>query len=355
MLKLEPQWKNLVVHQKISIKDALTVLNKTGLKILLVTDSNDKFIGTVTDGDIRKKLLDGINLSSSVENVVHLEAQVVSKESKHEKIINLMQSHKINQVPIIDSAQRLAGMYYWEDLSMVTKRSNVMVIMAGGMGTRLRPDTETVPKPMLKVAGKPILEHIIHKAKSEGFYKFIISVFYLGTIIENYFKNGSEFGVDIEYLKESTPLGTAGSLSLVDPKPNEDIIVTNGDIISDISYTHLLDYHRLNMSTGTMAVRLHEFQNPFGVVGINGIEIENYEEKPVSLSLINAGVYVLHPGSLDLLVQGEVCDMPKLFDRLRQAGMRTIVYPIHEQWIDIGRKVDLQNADLIKQKDQVVY
>jgi len=216
-----------------------------------------------------------------------------------------------------------------------------MVIMAGGMGTRLRPHTENCPKPLLPVAGKPMLEHIIDRARIEGFTHFILAIYHLGEMIEEYFGNGERWNVEIKYLREQAPLGTAGALGLLNPRPTEPFVVTNGDVLTDIRYGELLDFHTRHAAAATMAVRLHEWQHPFGVVQTRGVEIVGFEEKPVARTHINAGVYVLEPDALNTLAVDTPCDMPALFERLQAQSMRTVAYPMHEPWLDVGRPEDL--------------
>jgi len=217
--------------------------------------------------------------------------------------------------------------------------------MAGGLGTRLLPYTKTVPKGMLAIAGKPMLEHIITQAISDGFYKFIISICHLGNVIENYFGNGSKFGVEIEYIRETSPLGTAGALSLLSTRQKRPFVVSNCDVISSISYGRLLDFHLSHAASATMAVRTHEWENPFGVVNISGMEIIGIEEKPIARTNINAGVYVLDPGVIDLLEAGSYIDMPQLFNALRLASLKALAFPIHETWIDVGNEDQLVQAN----------
>ena len=216
--------------------------------------------------------------------------------------------------------------------------------MAGGKGSRLHPQTENCPKPLLPIAGKPILEHIIERAKIEGFSHFILAIYHLGHMIEEYFGNGDALGVRIEYLREESPLGTAGALSLLNPLPESAFVVTNGDVITDIRYGELLDFHNQHGATATMAVRVHEWQNPFGVVETQGLEIVGYEEKPVSRSHINAGVYVIEPSVIGLLTKFISCDMPTLFERIRANEKKVVAYPIHENWLDIGRPDEFLKA-----------
>jgi NDP-sugar pyrophosphorylase family protein len=220
-----------------------------------------------------------------------------------------------------------------------------MVVMAGGQGTRLRPHTENCPKPLLPVSGKPMLEHIVERARADGFHRFVFAVHYLGHMIEDYFGNGERWQVNIEYLREESPLGTAGALALLPSRPDAPFVVTNGDVMTDIRYSELLDFHSRHEATATMAVRLHEWQHPFGVVRSNGVDIIGIDEKPIARSHINAGIYVLDPTALDRLTAGERCDMPALFLRLKESAERTIIYPMHEPWLDVGRPEDLRVAN----------
>jgi len=238
----------------------------------------------------------------------------------------------------------VVGLHLWDEIAVPPARPNLMVIMAGGMGTRLRPHTENCPKPLLPVAGKPMLEHIIDRARVEGFTRFVLAVHYLGGMIEDYFGKGDRCHVEIDYLREQAPLGTAGALGLLTPRPTEPFVVTNGDVLTDIRYGELLDFHTRQAAVATMAVRLHEWQHPFGVVQTRGVEIVGFEEKPVARTHINAGVYVLEPDALSILAVDTPCDMPALFERLQAKSMRTVAYPMHEPWLDVGRPEDLAIA-----------
>lgn len=189
-----------------------------------------------------------------------------------------------------------------------------------------------------------MLEHIIERAGAEGFEQFVIAIHYLGHMVEEHFGDGSRWRVKIDYLREESPLGTAGGIGLLNPRPDIPFLVTNGDVLTDIHYGELLDFHCRHGATATMAVRMHEWQHPFGVVHTKGVDIVAFEEKPVARSHINAGIYVLEPGALDLLIPGEHCDMPTLFGRLQQQSARTIVYPMHEPWLDVGRPDDYSVA-----------
>jgi dTDP-glucose pyrophosphorylase len=342
-------WERTIISTTANIERAVNILNDTSLKIVLVTNLAGELIGTISDGDIRRGLLKGLNLASPIESIIHHDALVVPPKLSRETVVQLMTANKIQQIPIVDEQMHVVGLHLWDEISKPLAISNTMVIMAGGKGTRLHPQTENCPKPMLLVEGKPILEHIIDRAKVEGFSHFVLAVYHLGHMIEDYFGDGKRFGVEIEYLREESPLGTAGALSLLSPVPDSAFIVTNGDVISDIHYGELLDFHQRNNAMATMAVRMHEWQNPFGVVETKGIEIIGYEEKPIYRSQINAGVYVMEPLVIGMLTKAVSCDMPTLFELIQKKEKKVIAYPIHEKWLDIGRPDELLKAKKLDQ------
>ena len=345
MKNSEQFWQKSILKFDSSIQQAISNLNNSGLKIVLVVDDKNEFIGTISDGDIRRGLLDNLSINDEIKNIIRYEALVVPPEFAKESALKLMELNQIFQVPIINSQKNIVGLFLRHSIAVENERNNIMVIMAGGIGKRLLPHTENCPKPMLEVSGKPILEHIIERAKSEGFINFIISINYLGEMIENYFGTGEKMGVNIDYIREKKPLGTAGALSLLNLKTEEPFIVSNGDVITDIRYGELLDFHIKNNSTATMAVNLYEWQNPYGVVGLNGIEITGFDEKPINRTHINAGVYALSKNALTFFKKDSPCDMPKLFEQLRASSEKIIAYPMHEPWLDVGRPVDLNQAN----------
>ncbi|HEY3432216.1 MAG TPA: nucleotidyltransferase family protein [Rhodocyclaceae bacterium] len=337
-------WKATLLADTATVGEAIRNLEDSQQQIVLVLATDGSLAGTITDGDIRRGLLRGFDLSSSIGGLIHRNPLVVPPDLDLEFAIRIMQANDIRQIPVVNDQRMVVGLHTMKMKHAPALKPNVMVIMAGGQGKRLRPYTENCPKPMLLVAGKPMLEHIIERAISENFRRFIISTHYLGHMIEEYFGDGSRFDVDICYLREEAPLGTAGALGLMDPRPELPILVTNGDVLCDISYGDLLDFHNRHKAMATMAVRIHEWQHPFGVVNIDGVDIVGFEEKPISRSHINAGVYVLMPEALDEMVAGDYCDMPTLFALLQDKGARTIAYPMHEPWLDVGRADDLVHA-----------
>ena len=341
----EQFWQKTILKFDSSIEQAISNLNNSGLKIVLVVNDKNEFIGTISDGDIRRGLLVNLNINDSIKNIIHYEALVIPSEFAKESALELMELNQIFQVPIINSKKNIVGLFLRHSIAVENHRNNIMVIMAGGVGKRLLPHTKNCPKPMLKVSGKPILEHIIERAKSEGFKNFILSINYLGEMIEDFFGNGDKLGVNIDYVREKNPLGTAGSLSLLKLKTEDPFIVSNGDVITDIRYGEILDFHNANNSTATMAVNLYEWQNPYGVVGLDGIDITGFDEKPIHSAYINAGVYVLSKNTLSFLEQDSYCDMPKLFEQLKSSSQKIIAYPMHEPWLDVGRSADLNKAN----------
>lgn len=338
-------WQKSILKFDSSIEQAISNLNNSGLKIVLVVDGKNEFIGTISDGDIRRGLLANLNINDTIKNIIHYEALVVPPEFTKESVLKLMELNQIFQVPIINSQKNIVGLFLRHSILVENERNNIMVIMAGGIGKRLLPHTENCPKPMLEVSGKPILEHIIERAKSEGFKNFILSINYLGEMIVNYFGTGEKMGVNIDYVREKKPLGTAGSLSLLNLKTEDPFIVSNGDVITDIRYGELLDFHNKNNSTATMAVNQYEWQNPYGVVGLDGIDITGFDEKPIHRTHINAGVYALSKNALSFLEKDSHCDMPKLFEQLMASSQKIIAYPMHEPWFDVGRSADLNKAN----------
>lgn len=341
----EDIWCQAILPANATIQQAIRNLDQVAIKIVLVVNETGRLEGTISDGDIRRGLLKGLDLNSPIAEIIHRNALVVPPEMPRDTVMQLMVANKIQQIPVVDERRHVVGLHLWDEITTPPVRPNLMVIMAGGAGARLRPHTENCPKPLLPVAGKPMLEHIIERAKTEGFSHFVLAIHYKGHMIEDYFGNGENLQVRIDYLREQFPLGTAGALGLLNPRPHTPFVVTNGDVITDIRYGELLDFHIRHDATATMAVCVHEWQHPFGVVQTKGVDIVGFEEKPVARSHINAGVYVLDPEALAFLSADVHCDMPTLFELLQAKAKRTVAYPMHEPWLDVGRPDDLSRAN----------
>ena len=324
------------------IRDVMKVIDNGGSQIALAVDSENRFLGIVTDGDIRRGLLNNLSLEASINSLVNVDAIVATTTTPFSQIKALMDQYKIRHIPVLDVNRKLIGVHLWDELNQAIRR-NTFVIMAGGLGTRLMPKTADCPKPMLYVRGKPIIEHIILKAKEKGFKNFLISVNYLSHVIKEYLRDGSAFGVIIEYLDERERLGTVGALSLWNEPVDAPFIVTNGDILTDLDYASLLDFHLLQDSMATMAVRQHEIQNPYGVVQVHNNFITGFDEKPVYRCYINAGVYALDPSALKFLNKGEYCDMPILFNKISEHNHKKVhAYLDSGDWTDIGSPADFE-------------
>ena len=347
MIKIESlrqNWQQAILPETATFNEVIQNLESVGLKIVLIVKNDGTLVGTITDGDVRRGLINGLNMSSPITPIVHRNAVVTYKFCPREEILRLMNVNKIQQIPEVDSLNRVIGLHLWDELNLVPQRENTMIIMAGGKGTRLRPQTEACPKPMLVVGGKPILLHILERAKAQGFKNFLFSIYYLGEIIEDFFGDGTKFGVSINYLREEFPMGTAGALSLINPIPTSTILVTNGDVLTGINYGELLDFHSAQNATATMAIRSHEQRSSFGVVQTNGFEIIGYEEKPVYTSYVNAGIYALEPEAISKITKKEAVDMPNVFQVLKENKKKILAYPVHELWMDIGNPKDFDSA-----------
>jgi dTDP-glucose pyrophosphorylase/CBS domain-containing protein len=347
-------WPKAILAASSTLQQAIRCLNESSFQIALVVLPDGVLQGTLTDGDIRRGLLRGLSLDNPIASLVNHDPIVVPPQLGWEIALQLMRVNRIHQLPVVDENRRVVGLHLLDELMAPRQRENLMIIMAGGQGNRLRPHTENCPKPLLPVGDKPMLEHIIELARAEGFGRFVLAIHYLGHMIEEHFGDGSRWQVQISYLRESSPLGTAGALGLLNPRPELPFVVTNGDVITDIRYGELLDFHIRHEATATMAVRVYEWQHPFGVVQTQGVEIVGFEEKPVARSHINAGVYALDPEALRVLSGDAHCDMPTLFERLREEAKRTVAYPMHEPWLDVGRPDDLNRAIAESAKDRKV-
>jgi dTDP-glucose pyrophosphorylase len=331
-----------------SLRDAIDAIDAGGTRIGLMVDGDGRLVGTITDGDVRRSLLRGLDLSSPASEAVQRHFQAVSGPMAVAEVLALMRRHSIDQLPVVDEDGLLIGLYLRDDLlgQPPSGLPNPVVLMAGGRGTRLRPLTDHCPKPMLRVAGKPILESILEQCIATGLQNFYFAVNHLKEQIRDHFSDGSRWGVHIEYLEERIPLGTAGALQLLpDPESiRSPLLVMNGDVLTRLNFAQLLDFHASHGAAATLCVRSHDVVIPFGVVEAEGLDLVGFVEKPVLRHQVNAGIYVLEPSLLSLLPAGQAMDMPTLLMAARDAALRVAVCPIHEYWCDIGRPETLQQA-----------
>lgn len=339
-------WESILVDPELSLRDALEKIDKAGTRMVLVVDANRRLLGTLSDGDVRRGLLRGLALTDKVAQSMHLNPIVARSSEDIQAIVASMRSRGVYQMPIVDPQGIVVGLQTIDDLLTTPKRDNWVVIMAGGRGTRLAELTSETPKPMLKVGSRPLLETIISSFAQQGFQRVVLAVGYRAGQIEEHFGNGASFGVDISYLREDRPLGTAGALSLLTEQPTLPLVVTNADLLTKENYGHMLDRHVESKADGTMAVRTYDMQVPFGVVREGDTGIEAIEEKPVQSFVVNAGMYVLSPSSLDLIPKDTAFDMPSLFDAMMRQGMKTRCHHIDGYWLDIGRMADYERANI---------
>ena len=340
-------WSTLTLPVESSFSDAVEAISKGGYQIVLITSKDGQLSGMITDSDVRKALLKHISLDRDVTEIMNKIPLVVPPELNENEAEVIMKLNNFFHLPIVDSNGILVGLHVADQLYSPEIREETFVIMAGGRGKRLMPLTEKIPKPMLPVQGKPILEHIILNAKTEGFINIVVSVNYLADQIIGYFGDGSNYGVNITYIKEDKPLGTAGALAELPLEfAQHSCVVTNADLMTEVSYIDLLLESQRAKADGLMAVRVQEWQNPFGIVKTNGNSIVGIEEKPVYRQQVNAGIYVISPSLLRLLNKESYCDMPDLFTKALGLGMNLKVFPLHESWIDIGRHSDYESVNL---------
>jgi len=339
--------KNIEEHLlavEADIKQAIATIERSTAKIALVVDAQRRLMGTVTDGDVRRAILNGAQLSDPVSRVMNSSPRIGRVGEDRAPLIDLMRRNICRHIPIVDSDGSVVALETLQEMLDYAHHDNWVVLMAGGRGKRLRPLTEVVPKPMLHVGEQPILEVILERLRSQGFRQFFVSVNYLGDMIRDYFGDGSKMGVSIEYLAEDKPLGTAGSLSLLPGRTSKPLIVMNGDILTKIDFLHLLQFHEEHKAQATTCVRDYFVEVPFGVIDNDGHRIRGIKEKPRHRFLVNAGIYALQPDVLEFIPRDEFFDMPTLIETLVDRGQHACVFPIREYWIDVGRLEEYERA-----------
>jgi len=340
------KWKTVLVTPDTPALEALRIIDSSRLQIAMVVDGEGRLLGTVTDGDVRRALLAGKSVTSPVTDIMFRTPTTAQPEADRDTLLGLMQAKVLRHLPIVDAEGHVVGLESMMSLMATRELPNAVVLMAGGRGERLRPLTDTCPKPLLKVGGKPILERILENFLSQGFRHFFISLNYKAEMVEEHFGNGSRFGASISYLREDKPLGTAGALTLL-PEMDLPFLVMNGDLLTKVNFAHLLDFHTENNAAGTMCVRDYTTQIPFGVVHTEGNTLLRIEEKPSQTVFVNAGIYVLSPGVLRHIPHGEAYDMPRLFETMVAQGEKARVFPVRDSWLDIGRMDDYERAQTV--------
>ncbi len=345
-----PDLSALFASEKDTVRDLLACLDRSKRGIVLFADSERHLMGTVTEGDIRRAILANIDLDTSAQALLQRKAGtrfekpvVAPVGSDAAVLLRLLKESKLQHVPLVDTGGRVVDLVRLDDLFPQEFLPLNAVVMAGGPGQRLRPLTETLPKPMLPVGDKPLLEIIIAQLRQAGVRRVNLTTHYKGDRITEHFGDGGDYGVDIHYVTEEQPLGTAGALSRM-PASDDPLLVINGDILTNVDFRAMLDFHRENQADMTVAVRPYEFRVPYGVVETDGIAVTGISEKPLIRSFINAGIYLLDPAACRYVPDGQSYGMPDLINRLLAEGRRVISFPVHEYWMDIGSADNYRQA-----------
>lgn len=338
-------FKDNILNIQGTMADAMVMIDQRDIKICFIVDEQERLCGTVTDGDLRRALLAGKTMKDSVAGIMNSRPRYFIDGQYSSQDIDKLIALKIVYVPIVNLDKQVVQVLHLAT-HQTLKKDNVVVLMAGGFGKRLSPMTDTTPKPLLKVGGVPILETIIRNFKNHGFYKFVISVNYLSDKIKEHFKDGSSLDVEIQYLDETSPMGTCGSLSALKQQLKEPFIVMNGDVLTNLNFSKLMDFHLERKSIATMCVREHEFQVPYGVVSFDGDQLVSIDEKPIHKFFVNAGIYVLSTESLNFIPENKYYDMPTLFSDLRSKNKKVAGYLLKEYWLDIGHPEDFLRAQV---------
>jgi len=326
-----------------TIRDMMALIDRGAAGIGLVVDGNRRLVATVSDGDVRRGVLAGVSLDDPVERVFYTPSPVTaSTTTLAADLLQIMRDHGVQQIPLLDEQGRVVDLVLLRMLHDEIDLPLRAVLMAGGFGTRLHPLTHTVPKPMLPMGGQPLMELTIKRLRQAGIRRVSVTTHYLPHVITDHFGDGSQFGVDLSYVQEDKPLGTAGALSLLDG--DEPLLVMNGDVVTDLDFAAMLDFHREHKAALTMAMTQQEFEIPYGVVEHCGAEIVAIREKPRQRHFVNAGIYLIEPQVRAEIPSNTAFSMVDLMERLIATGHRVAGFPIREYWLDIGQHADYQRA-----------
>lgn len=337
-------WEQTLVLEHQNLHEVLTAIDRSGRQMALVADNERRLIGTLSDGDIRRWLINGGTTDDLAGEVCNRSPYTVFEGVGRAVVRRLLNEYGVHQIPMIDTDRRIVGLIGLEDLFIYPERSETVVIMAGGLGSRMGSLTRDTPKPMLLIDDRPVLQIILEQFRRQGFRRFLIAVNYLADCIINHFGDGSRFDVQIEYLHEKKRLGTAGALSLIKADPEYPFVVTNGDVLMNEYFGDILDEHRYHNADITVMVRDYEMQVPYGVVEENDGNAVSIVEKPVHNFKVNAGVYCLSPRVLRFVPSNRYFDMPDLFNAIVAADLTARIQRINGYWIDIGRVSDYERA-----------
>lgn len=342
-----PKWADMAVRPDTTLLEAIRIIDAGGGQIALVLDDDKKLLGVITDADIRKAIVRGIALENSCSSVMTTSPVTLNVSTTRDERLALMRQRHIRQLPIVDAENRLADVALLMDLVSPETQSNPVVIMAGGLGSRLGSLTQNAPKPLLPVGSKPILETIVDQLSLQGFRRFYFAINFKAEMIEDHFGDGSAWNVEINYLRERKRLGTGGALHLLPEGIEDDILVMNGDILTKVDFMQMLATHKLAKAALTMGVKHYSLPIPYGVVEIddNNQQITSLREKPEYSFFVNGGMYVVAPRALRHIPADQYFDMPSLFEALKSNDEIATAFPIREYWLDIGQPNDYERAN----------
>lgn len=326
------------------LRDVMLCLDRSGVQIAMVLDDCGRLVGTMTDGDVRRALLRGVGMDASIEPHMQKRFTSVGPKTDRAEVLDLMRARGIQEIPIVDGEGRVVGLHLMREILGGAERPNWAVIMAGGEGSRLRPLTESLPKPMIPVAGRPILERLVLHLVGFGIRRIFLAIRYLGHTIEGHFGDGSGFGCRIEYLREGEPAGSGGPLSLLPEAPGVPLLVMNGDLVTQADVGSMLEFHARNGCKATVGVREYRHQMPFGSVEAQGHRVTRLEEKPLLRRLMNCGIYVLTPDLLKRVPKGTHYALPSLIEDCLTRGEAVGAFPVEDEWIDVGQLDQLRLA-----------
>jgi dTDP-glucose pyrophosphorylase/predicted transcriptional regulator len=335
----------LTVPPEASLREALAAIDRGAIEVVFVRAPDGRIVGTLTDGDVRRAILRGVPLDvPAVEGAMRRSFTSVAPAVSRAEVLDLMRARSISQVPVLDERGALVGLHLLTELIGAAVKPNWALIMAGGRGTRLYPLTETIPKPMLTVAGRPILERLVMHLVGYGIREVFLSVHYLSEIVERHFGDGSAFGCRIRYLREEQPLGTGGALSMLPEAPRHPLLVMNGDLVTQVNVDRLLEEHRIAGRAMTVAARPYQVEIPFGVLDVDETRVVGLREKPSQQMLVNAGIYVISPEVVARVPPATALPMTTLVEQCLEGGLPVGAHLVADEWIDVGRHDELKKA-----------
>jgi len=338
-----------LVFPECSIREVMVSIDRNSGGIVFVVDQKRCLVGSISDGDVRRAILKGIQLDVPIKHLLDEGAKVdrrpvaAQNGTTGAELLRMMNEHSVRQIPIVNAEWQVLDIAFLSDLVKDYELPLRAVIMAGGYGVRLRPLTDELPKPMLPVGGQPLLQHTIEQLKKSGFSRVDLTTHYKANVIADHFGDGRDFGLQIEYIHEDSPLGTAGALREVEGCDGP-LLVMNGDILTQLNFRALMDYHRDHKAFLTVGVRQYQVQVPYGVIECDGTAVTGISEKPKLSFFVNAGIYLLDPRARNYIPGGQRFDMTDLMQRLVQEGCPVVSFPIVEYWLDIGSPLDYEQA-----------